>query len=305
MLLPHRTLFCLLLGILAVQFVSSQEICSSNQRCEPESETFSIFTNPIVNSTCGSNPPYSFCLRTYDFVSKTILTENCSYVCNSSSEMDSHGPDKMTDFDRATWWQSESGVDTVSIEIALGFPVQIEIVAFDFVSFIPNALYIEKSTDNGVTFEPFYYVAADCMAKYMIDPDIENETGVLCFEYEDFDHIQEFGSRNRRPEEQLLTKDFYDFVTITNVRVILDEHYYSINQSEYYYALADLSVTGHCQCNGHASICDRSTGICTCSHNTMGDSCGQCFDLYNDLKWDVATNSQPFECKSMNHHINH
>ena len=220
--------------------------------------------------------------------------------------MDSHGPDQMTDGDQATWWQSESGVDSVSIEIALDFPVQIEIVEFSFESFIPNAFYIEKSTDNGVTFEPFHYMAVDCMAKYMIAPDIENETGILCFEYgDDYRHVQSFVSRNHRPKEQLLTNDFYNFVTITNVRVILDEHYYFINQSDYYYALKRLSVNGRCQCNGHALSCVRSTGICDCSHNTMGDSCGQCLDLYNDLRWDMATNSQPFECKSMNHHPKH
>ncbi len=54
----------------------------------------------------------------------------------------------------------------------------------------------------------------------------------------------------------------FDFLTATNIRVILAEHYpfsdLAVDDFGYYCAISDFRVIGRCQCNGHASTCSRT-----------------------------------------------
>lgn len=47
-----------------------------------------------------------------------------------------------------------------------------------------------------------------------------------------------------------------------------------------FYIVEDISVTGRCMCNGHASSCDAN-GDCSCVHNTTGAACTEC--MYRKL----------------------
>lgn len=57
-----------------------------------------------------------------------------------------------------------------------------------------------------------------------------------------------------------------------------------------------------CKCNGHAGRCDKENDQmkCYCKHNTNGTDCERCADFYNDLPWQPATDTNPFECKPCN-----
>ncbi len=293
------------------EFESCYDSENRPQRCEPLPATFSLNQLPIVNSTCGT-PPNTFCKATYSISSASITNEECELTCDATNPDNSHGPEKMTDFsDGVTWWQSENGIhtpQTVSIQIDLETHVQVESILIDYKSFKPNGSYILRSEDNGNSFEPFNYFAFDCLNKYMIDPNLQAETQTLCQEFTNpapgqVIFVPTLNRPSGNDSAPGFSKTFYEFSTATNIRLILDGHYMSdtLNESYYYYAIEDLSIVGKCQCNGHANTCTKETNdewICGCQHNTAGAMCETCQDLYNDLKWDVAIGTQPFECKS-------
>ena len=39
-------------------------------------------------------------------------------------------------------------------------------------------------------------------------------------------------------------------------------------------------------------------GTCDCKHNTMGNNCEYCMDMYNDAPWRPAVGKKYNECKS-------
>lgn len=72
-----------------------------------------------------------------------------------------------------------------------------------------------------------------------------------------------------------------------------------------------MTVRGSCSCYGHADSCkpfreqDKDVkgmvhGLCECQHNTKGNNCELCKDLFNDLPWKPATGRNKNECKGIN-----
>lgn len=291
--------------------------CSSP--CEPPSQSFSFGQIPEVNSTCGS-PPTGFCSRQYSIFVGTV-TSDCSNVCNDSSSVNSHPPSSMTDFllDRESWWQSKNSLDTqhvVVIDLALQTLVQIEVIRLNFVSFTPKSFFILKSDDFGETYSPYHYFSMSCIDTFGVEPDqlldIANETTVLCqnIGLPPLPGATSFFPRLGRPSANDSVPGYsnmlFNFLTATNIRVILAEHYplsdISVDDFGYYYAISDLNVVGSCQCNGHASKCTiNSTSFeyeCNCEHNTAGKFCERCTDMYQDRPWKRANGNEDIECQS-------
>ena len=70
-----------------------------------------------------------------------------------------------------------------------------------------------------------------------------------------------------------------------------------------------MTVRGSCSCYGHAETClpekeehaeieGMVHGKCNCTHNTKGNNCEYCMDLYNDVPWKPATGKQKNQCIS-------
>ena len=308
---------CLLLSSCYSQETNDFSSCYTNdgvpKRCEPTAETFSYQKIPYVNSTCG-NPPVDFCIRDYRLSLGTLVNVQCGFQCNSTS---SHPPQLMTDFYPQlpkTWWQSESGIlrpDTVVIRIALNTSVQVQTVLFRFISLKPDAFYIRKSTDFAVSYEPFHYFATDCAAQYAINPQadlsIDNETTILCQRIINpapgqISFVVSLDRPSSNDSVPGFSEALYAFATATDIEVVLDGHYMinGLNSLDYYYAIEELSVVGKCQCNGHASECISEPVTderqCVCQHNTAGNNCERCADLYVDVPWKISNGGAPFEC---------
>ena len=129
-------------------------------RCEPPRDSFSLDIIPQVNSTCG-DPPTMFCFRQFDLLRQKFLSD-CTGVCNASDPTISHPPQLMTDFllNERSWWQSHNSIDpqqVVTIDLALGTMVEISVVAFNFISPLPQNFYILK------TYTPFHYFSSSCL----------------------------------------------------------------------------------------------------------------------------------------------
>nr|AAY23350.1 netrin 1 [Schmidtea mediterranea] len=71
-----------------------------------------------------------------------------------------------------------------------------------------------------------------------------------------------------------------------------------------FFALADISIGGRCQCYGHAGRCLKNpvdnTYHCDCQHNTAGKDCEMCREGFVDKRWSVATVNSAAECKRCN-----
>ena len=298
-----------------VQFSNCYDAQGQPTRCQPVQKSFSLENTPITNSTCGS-PPGSFCIRT---VSLGQIGSDCTGVCDASDEANAHPPEHMTDFLQLnTWWQSENSQETqnvVIVDISLLTMVEINLIVFNFQSLIPANFRILKSTDYGATYTDFHYFATSCLQQYSI-PDnqilsLENETSVLCQTVNSppLPGQISFFTVLDRPSSNDSTPGFsdalYDFMTATDIRVVLVEHYDIPNLPDddlgFYYAIRDMTVLGSCQCHGHASECRISyeTGqyACQCQHNTTGSFCERCSDFYQDVPWERATGSNTFECQ--------
>ena len=310
----------LLCAVVLLTTCSSQinyefSMCYQNgisHRCEPPASTsFSFMKTPYVSSTCG-NPATDFCLYDgYNITDNTVVA-TCGFVCDADSEDNSHPPNDMTDFYPSetprTWWQSESGVNNVTIQLPFDCLVQVQAVSFHFLSLIPDAFYILKSVDHGETYTPFHYFARDCDGQYMISPQasltLHNETSVLCQSITDqmgqISFVVDLSRPSTDDDIAGWSDALYEFASATDIEIVLDEHHIvqNVDIDDYYYALEDFAVLAKCQCYGHANSCS-SDGVCNCEHRTAGDNCERCDDLHNNIPWRISNGDAPFECEGM------
>ena len=287
-------------------------------RCEPVQMSFSLGQEATASSTCGDTPS-SYCVRS---VRLGRVSSDCSGddICDAAGDPgNAHPAAYLTDFPLTeTWWQSENSLNTetqVVIDVPLLTLAEITVISFYFQTIKPAAFRLERSVDNGVTYQPYHHFAVSCEDQYGISPDVEliasNETSVRCQAITEppIRGILSFFPAIDRPSTNDSIPGYsevlYSFITATNIRIILDQHYaldLADDDPGYYYALEDINVIGSCQCFGHASGCIENfeTGEyeCVCRHNTAGQYCEQCQEFYHDVPWQRADGSGPFECKS-------
>ncbi|KAH6946202.1 hypothetical protein HPB50_012140 [Hyalomma asiaticum] len=185
----------------------------------------------------------------------------------------------------------------------------------------PESFAIYKRTRPGSPWVPYQYYSSTCHDTYGLQPSSyatrDDETKALCTgEYSGLSPLSggnvAFSTLEGRPSafhfEQ--SKLLQEWVTATAIRIVLTrlntfgDEIFGDKQvlRSYYYAIADLAVGGRCQCNGHAIACDPGPGgerqrVCRCEHNTAGDNCERCKDLYNDQEWGRATSTNAHECQ--------
>lgn len=294
-------MFILLVAIIFFLPLSSSQLpCYSNGvpvACEPPRiDDLLRGRVPVVTSTCGVERAERVCER---------VGGSCT-TCDSAAL---HSPSLMTDGSPDTYWLSQTYHEVsggVNVTFHLGKTFAIETIVLVFYSPRPHSLSLYVSSDHASTFHPLHFFSESCRDIYglpvtdssqgertLMEPTCSSEgVGLL--------PLTEGTTIFRSPS----------LILATDIQIRLDHLHTLGNQltwnstvlDSYWYALSNVSATGHCFCNGHGSSCkEDDDGVfgCQCSHNTTGQDCQMCLTSHNDQLWMRAASEEVTECKGL------
>ncbi|XP_037348831.1 netrin-G2 isoform X2 [Talpa occidentalis] len=269
--------------------------------------------------TCG-DPPERFCSHENPYL--------CSNECDASNPDLAHPPRLMFDKEDeglVTYWQSVTWSrypSPLEANITLSWNKSVELTDDVVVTFEygrPTAMVLEKSLDNGRTWQPYQFYAEDCVeafgmpARRARDLSSSGAHRVLCTEeysrwagskkekhvrFEVRDRFAIFAGPDMRNMDNLYTrlesaKGLKEFFTLTDLRMRLlrpalgGTYVQRENLYKYFYAISNIEVIGRCKCNLHANLCAVREGSlqCECEHNTTGPDCGKCKKNFRTRSW--------------------
>nr|XP_009932075.1 PREDICTED: laminin subunit beta-4 [Opisthocomus hoazin] len=327
----------ILLHLTLIRLQHAQDDCDAGS-CHPAIGDLLLGRSKqlTASSTCGMNGPQKYCIIGYLEAEQKCFLCDSRYPYNPYTRHNSHMVENViTTFEpdrKKKWWQSENGIDHVSIRLDLESLFQFSHLVLTFKTFRPAAMLVERSTDFGQTWKAFRYFAQDCAASFpSISSGPAKSVGdVICdSRYSDIEPSTEGEVVLKALDPSLEIENPYvpyiqELITLTNLRINFTKLHtlgdallgrrHSDPLEKYYYAVYEMVVRGSCFCNGHASQCDPMQnlrgdvfhqsgmvhGRCICHHNTEGLSCERCKDFYNDAPWRPAEGAQDNACKRCN-----
>ncbi|XP_009330262.1 PREDICTED: laminin subunit beta-3 [Pygoscelis adeliae] len=305
------TLFVLLA---APRLLGAQQACSQ-AACYPAAGDLLLGRahHLRASSTCGLTKPETYC---------TPHGEWSMRCCRCDSRLphtyNGHRVENvLSSAGHSRWWQSQSGIKRVSLQLDLDQTFQLSSILLHFRSPLPAAMLIERSTDFGKTWEVYQYLASDCATAFPHVPrgSPESWQDARCQALQGHPlhggkvkfSVQDLASTITTSYSQTVDK----LGQFTNLRINFTELPHIARQGyrspSTFYAVTEMSVLGTCFCHGHANRCAPSGdlhaavhGHCVCQHNTAGPNCDRCAALYNDRPWAPAEDNDPHECQRCN-----
>ncbi|KAM6151998.1 LOW QUALITY PROTEIN: laminin subunit beta-4 [Erethizon dorsatum] len=253
----------------------TQDECD-NGACRPAPDSLLVghISQLTVSSTCGLNGAQTYCILSCLEGEQKCFMCDSRFPYNLCTQPNSHTTENNTSFepDRENkWWQSENGIDHVSIRLDLElFQFSHLILAFKY--FQPAAMLVEHSMDYGHTWKALKYFAKGCAASFPdITPGQAQEVGDLVCDSRYSDIQPSTGGKVLKvldPSfdiESPYSPYIQDLVTLTNLRTnftklhTLGDTLLGSGQNnpldKYYYALYEMVVGSSLFCNSHTSEC--------------------------------------------------
>uniref|UniRef100_A0A803VAH2 Laminin subunit beta 3 n=1 Tax=Ficedula albicollis TaxID=59894 RepID=A0A803VAH2_FICAL len=284
----------------APQLLGAQRACSQGA-CYPAPGDLLLGRAPHLraSSTCGLSKPETYCTPHGQWSMKCCR-------CDSRLPHSYNGhrvENVLSSAGRARWWQSQNGVERVSLQLDLEQTFQLDSVVLHFRS-PPAAMLIERSVDAGRTWQVLQYLASDCATAFPRVPrgPPEGWQDPRCQELRG--HPVHGGTvRTGAMESKRWLGPFTNLrINFTELPHIPRQGYHSPST---FYAVTEMQVLGSCFCHGHAERCTPAgsqhsaqvPGHCVCQHNTAGPHCERCSALFNARPWAPAEDSDPHECQ--------
>uniref|UniRef100_A0A670Y1P9 Laminin subunit alpha 5 n=1 Tax=Pseudonaja textilis TaxID=8673 RepID=A0A670Y1P9_PSETE len=252
---------------------------------------------------------------------QTIQGQYCD-ICSSANSNKAHPITNAID-GTERWWQSPPlsrrlEFNEVNVTLDLG---QLFHVAYVLIKFAnsprPDLWVLERSTDFGVTYDPWQYFASsrrDCIEKFGLKSreKINKDDDVICTtEYSRIVPLENgeivVSLVNGRPGAMNFSYSplLRNFTKATNIRL----RFLRTNTLLGHLmgkALRDPTVTRRigmiylyrCLHWIHCPFICRLQ--CDCQHNTCGGSCDRCCPGFNQLPWKPATTDSANECEPCN-----
>ncbi|XP_012994341.3 netrin-4 [Esox lucius] len=318
--------------------VKSPSLCAG-RACNPRMGNLAQGRVILTQTVCGSNSTESYCSYHHTSSSTPYHKEaacgspECG-TCDAALPLQAHLASAMADDsfrNPDTWWQSAEGVETETVQLDWETSFYFTHLIMVFRSPRPAAMQLERSQDNGKTWNTLRYFARDCEGTFGLadeaSPREGGGGGAGCTSQYSAALPCTRGEVIYRALTPWHTLDPYSQsahaqLMVTNLRVRLLQRQPCPCQANdpggqglptAHYAIYDFIVKGSCLCNGHAEHCVPSGGYrpvkqrtnhvvhgrCVCRHNTAGHHCERCAPLYNDRPWQAASGitGAPHECK--------
>ncbi|XP_051494893.1 laminin subunit beta-3 isoform X2 [Apus apus] len=266
-----------------------------------------------ASSTCGLTKPETYCTPHREWSMKCCRCDSrLPHVYNGHRV-----ENVLSSAGHSRWWQSQNGIEHVSLQLDLDQTFQLSSILLHFRSPLPAGMLVERSTDMGRTWQVYQYLASDCAAAFPRVPRGSPES------WQDPRCQTLQGSPGHGGTVKFSIQDLASTITtsysqtvdnlgqFTNLRINFTELPHIPRQGYHspstFYAVTEMRVLGSCFCHGHADHCTSSgdlhgvvPGHCLCQHNTAGPHCGHCAALYNDRPWAPAEDNDPHECQRCN-----
>uniref|UniRef100_A0A8C3RSN0 Laminin subunit alpha 5 n=1 Tax=Chelydra serpentina TaxID=8475 RepID=A0A8C3RSN0_CHESE len=304
-------------------------------------------TRIAASATCGEEPGGGSPRAVEDLYCKlvggpvaggdpnqTIQGQYCD-ICTSMNSNKAHPITNAID-GTERWWQSpplSRGLEFNQVNVTLDLG-QLFHVAYVLIKFAnsprPDLWVLERSTDFGLTYEPWQYFASskrDCIEKFgpnTVERITKDDDAICTTEYSRIVPLENgeivVSLVNGRPGAMNFSYSplLRNFTKATNIRLRFLQTNTLLGHlmgkalrdptvtRRYYYSIKDISIGGRCVCHGHADICDAKDPTdpyrlqCDCQHNTCGGSCDRCCPGFNQLPWKPATTDSANECQPCN-----
>ncbi|XP_022601051.1 laminin subunit beta-3 [Seriola dumerili] len=310
----------ILLLLAAIAAVSQAQTDCSWGACYPPSNDLLLGRSHQLHtsSTCGLTGSEVYCtpyqLRRMKCCPCDSRNPNGQLAHTIQEVLSTSAPDR--------WWQSKKEVSPVTLELDLGNLFQLDNLVLSFKGPRPSALVIERTLDNGRTWEPALHLATDCRRAFPRVPTATPLTleDTYCYTLPPIgtnpyqDHTIEFSPLRQYAYVPTPNSQKIENVSgLTGLRVRLTElgdvPRLPGRSLSRFYALKEMRVMGSCMCHGHANRCLPETHNsplsntiqvnpqCDCQHNTAGMNCERCAELYNDLPWRPAEEGNTHTCQ--------
>ncbi|KAG8584399.1 hypothetical protein GDO81_008814 [Engystomops pustulosus] len=234
---------------------------------------------------------------------------------------DAHPVSYMNDNDLQTAWVS-SILSTSDFDAGLNITVdlsngqyQIFYVTIQFYSPMPKALKIQRQKNRNSLWEDWQYFASDCQNFGMENNGfLETPSSVNCLQFPRETPYSDGNvtlslltpEPNHRPgyNDFYKNQDLQEFVKASLVRIQFIGQYHTLESNgsfrHRYYGIREITISGRCNCHGHANSCDTSVSpykcLCDTESFTDGDKCDRCAPLYNDKPFRQGDHVHAYGC---------